>query len=169
MSTYGEQLLAWLDEPLHQLKDDYRSDPERAWDLRVSEMWEQLGVTAGTDDPVVEEVVSLVGDLLHRVGEMTGDDRATYLEGTQLDSDVAERVELAVTRHGPQPADHPVATEPEQPAKEPAEVSEQIARELALPVLRELARTRPELLVRHSTDELLARLGQVIARRLAGR
>jgi hypothetical protein len=58
---------------------------------------------------------------------------------------------------------------PEQPAKGLAEVSDDIVRELALPVLRELTKNRPDLVARHSTDELLARLGQVIAHRLAGR
>lgn len=60
-----------------------------------------------------------------------------------------------------QPAD-------EQAVQTAAEVSDEIVRELALPVLRDLATTRPDLVARHSPDELMALLGRVIAQHLAG-
>ncbi|HEX3650302.1 MAG TPA: hypothetical protein VHV49_17895 [Pseudonocardiaceae bacterium] len=135
-------------------------------------------------------------DLLRRKHQdKTATERAGYLAGTDVDRDVLDQIELAVARYGSPPVDDPVEPAPtgiapvesvpaatatevapartavaaEQPAKGPGEVSDDIVRELALPVLRELAKKRPDLVARHSTDELLARLGQVIARRLAGR
>lgn len=185
MSTYGDQLWSWLAESFQKLKDDYRSDPDQDWDRLVSQMWVRLGVSAASDDPVIQEMVSLVTDLLLRqYRDKVATERADYLAGTDVDRDVLDQIELAVTRYGPPPVDDlvepaptgsaPVESVPapqvaaEQPAKGPAEVSDDIVRELALPVLRELAEKRPDLVARHSTDELLARLGQVIAQRLAG-
>ncbi|HEY1571138.1 MAG TPA: hypothetical protein VGG05_07340 [Pseudonocardiaceae bacterium] len=185
MSTYGDQLWSWLAESFQKLKDDHRSDPDRDWERLVSEMWSRLGVSAANDDPVIEEMVGLVADLLRRnCQDRTATERADYLAGTDVDRDVLDQIEQAVTRYGSQPVDDPGEPAPtevastetgpagvasEQPAKGPGEVSDDIVRELALPVLRELAKKRPDLVARHSTDELLARLGQVIAHRLAGR
>jgi hypothetical protein len=182
VSEYGEQLWYWLDGSLQQFKDDYRSNPEEDWEQRAAKLWERVGVAAGSDNPVVADLVALVHELLRRVdGEMTSAERADYLAGTDLDRAVVEVIELAVTRSGPQWTEDPteaaptdvapaeVAVTPEQPARRPADVSEQVVRDLALPVLRELARTRPDLVSRHSTDELVALIGQSIARRLVGR
>lgn len=187
VSTYGERLWAWLAESLQKFKDDARSDPGRDWRSLTSDMWSRLGVAAGADDPVIRELITLVDDVLGRVRQdMTGEARAAYLAGTELDRVVVEQIELAVTRHGPtdpapietvqptvapaeQPSQQSAGQPAQQPVQQPAEVSEEIVRELALPVLRELAKTRPDVLARHSTDELLVRFGQMIARRLAER
>lgn len=196
MSTYGDQLWSWLAESFQKLKLDYRSDPDQDWERLVSEMWGRLGVSAASDDPVIQEMVSLVTERIRQKHQdKAATERAAYLAGSDVDRDVLDQIELAVTRYGSstvgdavEPA--PITTAPvesapaatttqqapagtgattEQPTKGPGEVSDDIVRELALPVLRELAKKRPDLVARHSTDELLARLGQVIAHRLAGR
>lgn len=190
VSTYGEQLWGWIDQSLQKLKEEFRSDPERDVERLAAEMWSQLGVT-GSDGAVIKELVSLVDDLLLRVQkDMTGERRVEYLAGTDLDRDVLAQIELAVTRYGSQSVAQSAQAQPteiarpstdqqdaapvQQPsvqqaqaAQTPAEVSDQIVQDVALPVLRELAKTRPDLVARHSTDELVAMLGQVIARRLA--
>lgn len=191
VSVYGEQLWAWLAESLQKFKDDARSDPDRDWQSLASDMWSRLGVVAGDDDPVIRELIILVNDVLGRIRQdVTGEAWADYLADAGLDWVVVEQIELAVTRYGPTeaapvkvapaevvqatvaPAGQPIGQSAEQSTprqEQPAEVSDQIVRELALPVLRELAETRPDVLARHSTDELLARLSQVIARQLAER
>jgi hypothetical protein len=171
VSAYGEQIQAWLDTSLQVLKDDYRANPDREPRQRATEMWDRLGVTSGTGDPVIEELVTLFGDLLDRLGStMTGEELAGYLAGDAFDREVVELIELAVSRHEPPPEtapDETTGTDTEAEAMASAEkVTEQVVRDLAMPVLRELARTRPDLVARHSTDELLAQLGQVIVQRL---
>ncbi|MEV6716267.1 hypothetical protein AB0M48_30005 [Lentzea sp. NPDC051208] len=169
LPTYEEQLGEWLDEPLRKLKDDYRAHLDRDCERRACEMWEQLGVATGHRDPVITELITLVNDLLRRIDrEMTGRQRAEYLTSAEFDRDVTECISLATARGGSQFNSGSAEISPE-PAKDPAVVSEAVALELALPVLEELSRTRPDLLVQHSIDELVAQLGRMIVRRLAER
>ena len=167
MSAYGEQIRSWLDPSLQVLKDDHRADPERELRQRAAEMWDRLGVTAGTDDPVAAALVTLFGELLDRVDSaMSGEEQVSYFAGDTFEREVVELIELAV-------AQHEADVEPAEPEDTEAEamasaemVTGQVVQDLAIPVLRELARTRPDLVARHSTDELIAQVGQVIVQRL---
>lgn len=167
MSTYSDQLEQWMSSGIEQLRDDVRDHPDWSWAERQQAFLAALGIGSADDHPMVRSLVD------HIEYELSDEQRADFLGGERLDSYVSELAAREAVAYEAALAAEPQALGEEadsvapQEVREPAEVSEQVVRELALPILRELAETRPDLVAEVSVDELVNRLGQVLTEHLA--
>jgi len=175
MSEYADQVWQWLYEPLLKLKDESRSDPATSWEHLLPPLLDQLGLQNADDNPVVS---ALDRHMLEQFS--SDDDRARFLAGDEIDTFVYHWAEEVGAQYAPQPEPvyaepvyaEPVHAEPVHaeaaPAvspREPADVADEAVRELALPVLRELAGSSP-VLAEVPTPELIDMLARVLAERL---
>lgn len=82
MSSFDE-LMAWLREPLQELRSAYDADPAAPWDERRAWLLDRLGIYDPGQHPLVEQ-------LLRWLDELSDTDRADVLRGDQLEARAQE-------------------------------------------------------------------------------
>ncbi|MGB3442832.1 MAG: hypothetical protein WBA97_29160 [Actinophytocola sp.] len=170
MSEQATAVWQWLYEPLQRLKQRCREEPGLAWEERLPEFLDSLGVSSVDDHPVLRRLV----DDVERIADET--ERTEFLANDVLDTHLYELVEQVAAEYPDQSADaaygEPAAEveyAEQQGAAAPTleQVVDQAVREVALPVLSEVAAARPELLADVPIAELAETVGRLLAARLA--
>jgi hypothetical protein len=91
-----DEVWGWLHQPLQDLKQGYSADPNKSWEDRRRDFLEQLGLSQPSDHDVAEA-------LLHRLDELSDDDRNALLAGDEIDT-VAYQI---VQDSAPEPSAEP--------------------------------------------------------------
>jgi hypothetical protein len=165
MSDPVDQIWQWMHEPLQRLKQECRDAPEISWHERLPMFLDSLGVGAVDDHPVLR----LLADHVEQLD--SSEDQIAFLASDELDTHVYYFVQQTAAPAEPEPAQaahgqHAEQHEPAAAATTPEEAAEQVLRLIAIPVLTELAASRPDLIGHLSTEELNETLGRALAERL---
>jgi hypothetical protein len=170
VSEYADQVWQWICEPLRQLKDDYRSQPDSTWDERLPRFVDQLGIQSVESHPIVDRLARHVRETFSSDAE-----RARFVTGDEIDTlvyrwsdDLATESAVYVDQSEPLGDPQQTATpEPAAPPREPADLADEVATKVALPIVLELASAAPTAIDGVSPDELIEILARLLAEELA--
>lgn len=138
MSEHATEVWQWLYEPLQRLTQRCREEPGLAWEERLPEFLDALGVSSVDDHPVLRRLA----DDVERFADEA--ERTAFLADDMLDTHVYTLVEQYAAEYADVTYDEPEADYAEPVAAVPTveQVVDQAVRQVALPVLSEVAAAR---------------------------
>lgn len=135
MSEHATEVWQWLYEPLQRSKQRCREEPGLTWEERLPEFLDALGVSSVDDHPVLRRLA----DDVERFADEA--ERTAFLADDMLDTHLYTPVE----QYADVTYDEPEVDYAEPVAAVPTveQVVDQAVRQVALPVLSEVAAARP--------------------------
>lgn len=154
MSTYADDTWEWVAQPLRDLRERCRAEPEVPWDERLGRFLADLGLSSAEQHPVLAALADRVARESDPIAFVADDSFEAVARDLVVTYAIEHETRQAATEES---GGEPAAT------TDPATVADNAVVTIGLPAVRDLAAFQPELV---AGEDLAATLTVALAHRL---